>query len=326
MSFTSLVTTMSWSRASNATWPSMTSVAPAAAQRAPTGRDTARSRPCSLTPRSRRANNAWCGPPPRQACATQPDDVTTCSRRRRAASSSAATARSPRSKAISAPLSRTTPTHAAPRRRFVPRSSAAAASATSASLRAPYSCSQAATASPSASSRSRSRAASASQAETDWSAAAAEARIAAPNSRSNDTLIFSTPTTAAYQGSTYQGRTTVACRRHGWSAVPARKARWAVAGQLAGADLARSTSSPTGRPVLSLGFTPGTQPPADPSGRHHLHEPSRASHSTITRSARPRLPTWTWFCACSASVNTRAVIDRARVSVAIWSPSWDSGT
>src|SRR5918994_421685 len=55
------------------------------------------------------------------------------------------------------------------------------------------------------------------------------------------------------------------------------------------------------------------------------HEPTRWSHSTITRSARPRLPTWTWFCACSASVNTRAVIDRAWVRVAIWSPSSDRG-
>jgi hypothetical protein len=200
MSFTSPVSTTSWSCASSATWPSMTSVAPASAQRVPTGRDTARSRPCSLTPRSRRANSAWRGPPPRHACATQPDDVTTRSRRRRAASSRAATPRSPRSKAISAPLSRTTPTQAAPPRRFVPRSSAAAASATSASLRAPYCCSQAATASPNASSRSRSRAASASQVETDWSAAVAEARIAAPNSRSNDTLIFSTPTTVILPG------------------------------------------------------------------------------------------------------------------------------
>jgi hypothetical protein len=37
------------------------------------------------------------------------------------------------------------------------------------------------------------------------------------------------------------------------------------------------------------------------------------------------LPTWTWFCACSASVNTRAVIDRAWVRVAIWSSSCDRG-
>ena len=105
----SAVTTMSRSRARSATWASTMSWVPAVAHSRPTCRETSESRLLSSTPSNKRASKAWRAPPPRQAWATQPDDVSICSWRRRLASSSAAIARSPRSKAMSAPESSTRP-------------------------------------------------------------------------------------------------------------------------------------------------------------------------------------------------------------------------
>jgi hypothetical protein len=53
---------------------------------------------------------------------------------------------------------------------------------------------------------------------------------------------------------------------------------------------------------------------------------SPSSQSSITRTARPMLPTWTWFWACSWRVKTRAVTERALVRVLSWSDSWRMGT
>jgi hypothetical protein len=112
----SLVTTASLSWASKARWASTTSARPVVAHNSPTRRDRLGSSGTSAVPASSRERRA-CRASPRQAWATHPEDVMIRCLRRRVASRRAATRRSPRSKAISAPVSRSSATQAAPRRR-----------------------------------------------------------------------------------------------------------------------------------------------------------------------------------------------------------------
>lgn len=193
-SSTSLVATTSPSRVRRETCASITSSLRALPHTSPTARERSRSRPRSSTPRSSRASSA-CRVPPRHAWATQPDEVTTPSLRRRVASTRAATSRLPRSKAISAPVSSTNAIpQTAPCRRFFPaRTRVRSALASSSSVSGPNRFSHDCTAEPNASRRSRSRAASASHADTLWPPSVADALIASPSPRSNDTLNFSTP-------------------------------------------------------------------------------------------------------------------------------------
>ena len=57
-----------------------------------------------------------------------------------------------------------------------------------------------------------------------------------------------------------------------------------------------------------------------------VRPPNASSQSRITLIARPWLPTWQWFWACSASVKTLTLTDGAAVSVSTWSPSMCNGT
>src|SRR5580698_267468 len=56
-----------------------------------------------------------------------------------------------------------------------------------------------------------------------------------------------------------------------------------------------------------------------------VRPPNASSQSRITLRARPVLPVWQWFDACSASVKTRAVTDLAAVNVSNCSPSIGNG-